>query len=72
MIRQGELCEPTQNASRCTIEMTEVARTRSSHFVDRVPRGQWTYRIGTAANWRNDESLGDPFVISRQLNVSVR
>ena len=72
VIHQGKLCEPTRNASRCTIEMTEVGRTRSSRFVDRVPRGQWTYRIGTAANWRNDESLGDPFVISRPLNVSVR
>jgi hypothetical protein len=72
VIHQGKLCEPTRNASRCTIEMTEVGRTRSSRFVDRVGRGQWTYRIGTAANWLNDESRGDPFVISRPLNVSVR
>ena len=72
VIHQGKLCEPTQHASRCTIEMTEVGRTRSSRFVDRVGRGQWTYRIGTAANWLNDESRGDPFVISRPLNVSVR
>jgi hypothetical protein len=71
VIHQGKLCEPTEHASRCTIEMSEVGRTRSSRFVDRVPRGRWTYRIGTAANWLNDESQGDPFVISRPLNVSV-
>jgi hypothetical protein len=71
VIRQGKLCEPTGHAPRCTIEMTEVGRTRSSRFLDRVGRGRWTYRIGTAANWLDDESRGDPFVISRPLNVSV-
>ncbi len=71
VIRQGKLCEPTGHAPRCTIEMTEVGRTRGSRFVDRVGPGQWTYRIGTAANWLDDESRGDPFVISQPLNVSV-
>ncbi|MBA3383714.1 MAG: hypothetical protein H0T20_03560 [Actinobacteria bacterium] len=71
VIRQGKLCEPTGQAPRCTIEMTEVGRTRTSRFVDRVGPGQWTYRVGTAANWLDDESRGDPFVISRPLNISV-
>jgi hypothetical protein len=72
VIRQGKLCEPTGHAPRCTIEMEEVGRTRTSRFVDRVGPGQWTYRIGTAANWIDDESRGDPFLISRPLNVSVQ
>ncbi len=72
VIRQGKLCEPTGHAPRCTIEMEEVGRTRTSRFVDRVGPGQWTYRIGTAANWMDDESRGDPFLISRPLNVSVQ
>jgi hypothetical protein len=73
VVRQGVLCEPsTGHAPRCTIEMEEVGRTTEERFVDRgPPPGTWTYRIGTAANWRNDDSLGDPFVISRPLNVSV-
>jgi hypothetical protein len=71
VIRQGKLCEETGHAPRCTIEMEEVGRTRGSRFVDRVGTGQWTYRIGTAANHLDDESRGDPFVISRPLNISV-
>jgi hypothetical protein len=73
MVRQGVLCEPSNGgAPRCTIEMEEVGRTTEERFLDRAPPpGTWTYRIGTAANWRNDDSLGDPFVISRPLNVSV-
>ena len=73
VIRQGHLCEPSDgDAPRCTIEMTEVGRTRGSTYIDRVPgRGEWTYRIGVAANWRDDPTLGDPFVISKPLNVSV-
>jgi hypothetical protein len=73
VVRQGVLCEESLgDAPRCTVEMEEVGRTREERFVDRAPPpGAWTYRIGTAANWRNDDSLGDPFVISRPLNVSV-
>ena len=73
MVRQGVLCEESLgDAPRCTVEMEEVGRTREERFVDRAPPpGTWTYRIGTAANWRNDDSLGDPFVISGPLDVSV-
>jgi hypothetical protein len=71
-IHQGVLCEPTGHAPRCTLEMQEVARTRENRIVVQDPGpGTWTYRLGIAGNWRNDESLGDPFVISRPLNVRV-
>jgi hypothetical protein len=72
VIRQGRLCEPSPgDAPRCTIEMEEVGRSREPRFLDPAPRGTWTYRIGVAANWRDDESAGDAFVISRPLNVRV-
>ena len=71
VINQGRLCEPTGHAPRCTIEMQEIGRTRQPRFIDDVPPGQWTYRIGTAANWRDDPEIGDTFLISRPLNVSV-
>jgi hypothetical protein len=71
VIDQGHLCEPTGGAPRCTIEMDEVGRTREPRFIDNVPPGRWTYRIGTAANWRDDPEIGDTFTISRPLNVSV-
>jgi hypothetical protein len=72
VIHQGRLCEPSPgDAPRCTIEMEEVGRTREPRFLDPAPRGTWTYRIGVAANWRDDEGAGDAFVISRPLNVRV-
>jgi hypothetical protein len=72
VIHQGILCVPTGHAPRCTLEMQEVARTRSNRiFVQDPGPGTWTYRLGIAGNWRDDESLGDPFVISRPLNVRV-
>ena len=52
--------------------MEEVARTRGERiFVPTPGEGEWTYRVGAAANWRNDESLGDTFTLSRPLNVRV-
>jgi hypothetical protein len=71
-IHQGILCEPTGHAPRCTLEMNEVARTRDERAVVTDPGpGTWTYRVGIAGNWRDDESLGDPFVVSKPLNVRV-
>lgn len=73
MVRQGVLCEPSLGgAPRCTVEMDEIGRTREERLLDRdPPPGTWTYRIALAANWRDDLSQGDPFVLSRPLNVSV-
>jgi hypothetical protein len=72
VIVQGRLCEPTDGAPRCTIEMQEVGRTREGELLDRPARGDWTYRVGLAANYLDDEGRGDPLVLSRPLNVSVR
>jgi hypothetical protein len=72
VVHQGVLCEPTGHAPRCTLEMQEAERTRESRAIVPNPGpGTWTYRIGIAGNWRNDETLGDPFVVSRPLNVRV-
>jgi hypothetical protein len=70
-IRQGLLCEPGDGATACTIEMDEVGRTRGRFWDDDPPLGTWTYRIGVAANWRDDPTLCDTYVVSKPLNVSV-
>jgi hypothetical protein len=71
-IHQGILCQPTGHAPACTLEMGEVARTRDERAIVTDPGpGTWTYRVGIAGNWRDDETLGDPFVISTPLNVRV-
>jgi hypothetical protein len=72
VVHEGILCEPTGHAPRCTLEMKEVERTRDSRVIVPDPGpGTWTYRVGVAGNWRNDESLGDPFVVSKPLSVRV-
>jgi hypothetical protein len=38
---------------------------------DRPGSGVWTYRIGVAANYLNDASLGDVFLASRPVTVRV-
>ncbi len=40
-------------------------------FIPTPGRGEWTYRVGVAANWLDDISQGDTFTLSRPLNVSV-
>jgi hypothetical protein len=64
--RQGIRClPPTGGASDCRLEMTLIGRTRGSSFYDPdTLKGRWTYRIGIAANWVDDENLGDVMVVS--------
>jgi len=48
----------------CRLYADDVGATRSSTFVDHPPPGVWIYRVGVAANWLNDPTLGDVYVIS--------
>jgi hypothetical protein len=51
-------------ASDCRVEMKVVGETRTSSFVDQPPAGPWVYRVGLVANWLDDPTLGDLFVLS--------
>jgi len=51
-------------AADCRLEMSPIGETRSNRFVDRPPPGPWVYRVGLAANWRDDPAAGDVLVIS--------
>jgi hypothetical protein len=71
LVDQGLMCQPTSGATKCSIEMDEVARGRDRVVVNNPGRGAWTYRIGVAANWLDDASQGDVFLVSSPLNVRV-
>jgi hypothetical protein len=51
-------------AADCRLEMSRVGETRSNRFTDRPPGGPWVYRVGLAANWRDDPEAGDVLLIS--------
>jgi hypothetical protein len=59
------------SSDNCELSMQSPGTTRAPVFVDHPGRGNWTYRIGIAANWLNDERLGDVYVISPPVTVSV-
>src|SRR6266545_2983736 len=51
-------------AADCSLEMSVVGTTRSTRFADAVSAGPWVYRVGLAANWRDDPSGGDVMLLS--------
>jgi hypothetical protein len=59
-------------ANDCQLYMDSLAATREPEFVDHPGRGTWTYRIGVAANWLNDEHYGDVYIVSPPVTVTVR
>jgi hypothetical protein len=59
-------------ADDCRLYANQVGVTRSTTFVDHPPAGRWSYRIGVSANWLDDTSLGDVFVLSTPLSVNAR
>jgi hypothetical protein len=73
LVREGQLCESEHGgAAKCTIEMDQIGTTREARWSDAPGPGRWTYRIGVAANWVDDEALGDALIVSRPVTVTVR
>jgi len=51
-------------ADRCELKSVVLTRTRDNTYVDGSPQPGVTYRVAAAANWRDDPTSGDIFVIS--------
>ncbi len=56
-------------AVNCLLPLTIVGTTREPSFVDRPGAGHWAYRVGVAANWLNDTSYGDVYVLSPEARA---
>lgn len=71
--RSGVYCAGKTRAasSDCELYANVPATVRGTSFVDRPGRGRWYYRIGVSANWVDDPSLGDVYVASRAVSVTV-
>jgi hypothetical protein len=69
----GLFCAGVSNGASndCQLYTQSVGATRGTSFVDRPAPGTWTYHVGISANWLNDPSLGDVYVISRPVTVTV-
>jgi hypothetical protein len=69
----GVSCAGRRNnaSDNCSLYVDSIGTTNGTSFVDRPGSGTWTYRIGTAANWIDDPTLGDVYVVSPPVSVSV-
>jgi hypothetical protein len=59
------------SADNCVLSTNAIATTRGTTFTDHPGRGSWIYRIGVAANWLNDPTLGDIYVVTKPAAVGV-
>ena len=71
-VNEGIHCREGGASKRCTVEMSELGRTRDTELLFPQPRGLFTYRVALAANWRDDLGAGDTLLISKPLSVQVR
>jgi hypothetical protein len=69
----GVVCPGRRNGSSdiCALFMNSVATTKATSYMDKAGPGTWTYRIGVAANWLDDPTLGDVYVVSRDVTVPL-
>jgi hypothetical protein len=58
-------------ADQCTLVSVELDTTRHTSARDRPGPGTWTYRVGAGANWLNDPTLGDIFLLSKPVTVRL-
>jgi len=59
------------SSDNCQLYVDEVGTVRAPAFDDRPGSGSWSYRIGIAANWLNDPSLGDIYTVSPPVTVTI-
>ena len=59
------------SSDNCVLSTQTIATTRSTEFTDRPGPGTWTYRIGVSANWLNDPTLGDMYVVTKPAGVTL-
>jgi hypothetical protein len=58
-----------EGVDRCDLETTTLTVIRARAYVDPHPVDGATYRIGVAANWKDDIAGGDVFVLSPPVRV---
>jgi hypothetical protein len=59
------------SSDNCQLYVDEVGTSRTPSFDDRPGSGAWSYRIGVAANWLNDPSLGDVYLVSKPVSLTL-
>jgi hypothetical protein len=60
------------NASdNCALYTDSIGTTKATSFTDTPRPGTWTYRIGVAANWLDDPTLGDVYVVSEPVTLML-
>jgi hypothetical protein len=64
-------CATQGGAAKCSYAGDTALATRGTTAVDRPLAGTWSYRIGVAANWIDDPSRGDIFLLSPKRVVRV-
>jgi hypothetical protein len=68
----GVRCLPLSLAPNdCRVEMNVIATTREHRFAEGLGPGDWTYRVGMAANYADDDTLGDVMILSPPVRVVV-
>ncbi len=68
----GVLCLYSGGAAKCFFSGRPILTTHSTTAVDHPGRGTWTYRIAVGANWLDDPHMGDNFLASAPVTVTVR
>ena len=63
----------TSAPDKCTYSpgAQQLGTTRQGAWLDRPPPGTWIYRIGLAANWVNDPTQGDVYVLGPPAQITV-
>jgi hypothetical protein len=64
-------CLPSSGTTNCYFSGKPLRTVRGTSVVDDPPPGKWTYRITVAANWLDDPKMGDTFVVSAPVTVTV-
>jgi hypothetical protein len=68
----GRTCPDVPEARPCIVDLPEVGVTQGHSFVDKPKSGEWVYRVAVAANWLQDPTYGDVYLVSSPVRLGTR
>ena len=69
----GVTCAHVADASvDCRLSVDNSFPTHATSLTNSPGKGTWSYRVAVSANWLNDTGLGDVYVVSPPVTVTVR
>jgi hypothetical protein len=67
----GLTCPSARGARTCYVQLPEIGVSKTGSFVDHPGKGRWVYRVTVAANWLDNPTYGDIYLVGSPIRIAT-